>query len=158
MGLLKGARCADHGNEAGHDGALAVVEDRRLVMSLESEKDSWQRHRDLTPMTFLQVAEHVGRCPDIVALGGWRLAGGSGQKSVGAGYHGVAEPVRRAAPFFGHEATLVSSSHVRSHIMAAVGLAPREEHPQQAAWCGRASPAASICWTKSSAWCAAFRC
>jgi hypothetical protein len=47
----------------------------------------------LPPATggFLDAAEHIGRCPDVVGLGGWRIAGGSGQKSIGAGYHGVSE-------------------------------------------------------------------
>lgn len=120
------------GVKPGHDGALAVIEDRRLLLSLEAEKDSWQRHCDVTPMTFLEIAEHTGGPPDVIGLGGWRLAGGAGQKSVGAGYHGVKDPVRRATSFFGHRSTLVSSSHVRSHIMAAVGLAPAAEHSLQA--------------------------
>lgn len=120
------------GLKPGHDGAIAVIDDRRLVLSLESEKDSFQRHCDLTPMTFAAVAEHTRRAPDVIALGGWRLAGGTGQKSIGAGYHGVAEPVRRPSAFFGRPATFFSSSHVRSHIMAAIGLAPEAGHPLQA--------------------------
>jgi hydroxymethyl cephem carbamoyltransferase len=125
------------GVKPGHDGALAMIEDRRLLLSLESEKNSWQRHCDLTPMTFLDAAERIGARPDVIALGGWHLAGGSGQKAVGVGYHGVGyhgvgEPVRRTSAFFGGKATLVSSSHVRSHIMAAVGMAPDPEQRQQA--------------------------
>ena len=120
------------GVKPGHDGALAVIEDRRLVLSLEAEKNSWGRHCDVTPMTFLEVAEYAGRPPDVIGLGGWRLAGGAGQKSVGSGYHGVKDPAQRPASFFGHPGTLVSSSHVRSHVMAAVGLAPAAEHSRQA--------------------------
>lgn len=108
-----------------------MIDGRRLVLSLESEKDSFPRHADLTPSTFLDVAERIGRCPDIVALGGWRSTGGSAQKTIGAGYHGVADPVRRPGAFFGGRASYVSSSHVRSHIMAAVGMAPdRARRPQ----------------------------
>ena len=61
-----------------------------------------------------------------------REPGGAGQKSVGSGYHGVNDPIQRPASFFGHRTTLVSSSHVRSHVMAAVGLAPAAGHPRQA--------------------------
>ncbi|WP_279510097.1 hypothetical protein [Actinomadura sp. 7K507] len=120
------------GIKPGHDGSLAVVDERRLVLSLEAEKGSWQRHGALTPMTFLDAAEHTGRLPDVVALGGWRTAGGSGHKEIGAGYHGVEAPRLRRTSFFGHETTAFTSSHVRSHIMAAVGLAPDEAHPRQA--------------------------
>ncbi|MCW2948722.1 MAG: 3-hydroxymethylcephem carbamoyltransferase [Actinoallomurus sp.] len=120
------------GVKPGHDGALAVIEDRRLILCLESEKDSFQRHSDLTPMTFLDVARLIGRAPDVVAVGGWRIAGGSAQRSIGAGYHGVEDPTQRPTTFFGKEATLFSSSHVRSHIMAAIGMAPRNDHPLQA--------------------------
>lgn len=120
------------GLKPGHDGAVAIIEDHRLMLSLESEKDSWQRHCDLTPMTFLDIAEHASGPPDVIALGGWRLAGASGQKAIGAGYHGADEPTRRPTTFFGREATLVTSSHVRSHIMAAVGMAPDGVHRQQA--------------------------
>ncbi|GAA3726420.1 nodulation protein U [Spinactinospora alkalitolerans] len=120
------------GLKPGHDGSLAVIEDGRLLLSLESEKDSFPRHCDLTPTTFLEAAERVGRVPDVVALGGWRATGGSGQRSIGAGYHGVQAPLLRPGAFFGAEVTHFSSSHVRSHIMAAVGMAPREDHPQQA--------------------------
>ncbi|MCW2864234.1 MAG: 3-hydroxymethylcephem carbamoyltransferase [Actinoallomurus sp.] len=120
------------GVKPGHDGALAVIEDGRLILSLESEKDSFQRHCDVTPMTFLDAAEHVGRLPDVVGVGGWRIAGGSGQKSIGAGYHGVGDPIQRPATFFGKHVTYLTSSHVRSHIMAAVGMAPEEDHRQQA--------------------------
>jgi hydroxymethyl cephem carbamoyltransferase len=120
------------GVKPGHDGALAVIKDRRLLLSLEGEKNSWQRHCDVTPMTFLDVAGYIDEPPDVIGLGGWRLAGGAGQKTVGSGYHGVDDPVRRGTSFFGHKSALVSSSHVRSHIMAAVGLAPAAEHPLQA--------------------------
>jgi predicted NodU family carbamoyl transferase len=57
------------GVKPGHDGALAVIEDRRPALSLESEKDSRRRHCDLTPMTFLDVAERVGARPDVIGLG-----------------------------------------------------------------------------------------
>lgn len=115
----------------GHDGSVAVIRDHRLVLSLESEKDSFPRHTGLLPNTMLDVAEHVGDIPDVVALGGWRTQGAAGQKSVGAGYHGVAYPERRVGRFFGKRVEFFSSSHVRSHIMMAIGMAPR---PAEAEW------------------------
>lgn len=112
----------------GHDGGVAVVKDRKLLLSLESEKDSFPRHSALTPTTFLDVAERMGEPPDVVALGGWRVK----DKPVGAGYHGVAEPVRYPSSFFGKRVDYFTSSHVRSHVMMALGMAPKEEHPLQA--------------------------
>ena len=38
------------GMKPGHDGAIAAVSDRKLLYLLESEKDSFRRHADLTPM------------------------------------------------------------------------------------------------------------
>ena len=80
------------GMKPGHDGALAVIDDRRLLLSLEAEKNSWERHCDVTPVTFPELAEHIGSPPDVIGLGGWNLPGGPGNKSVGSGYHGVEDP------------------------------------------------------------------
>lgn len=116
----------------GHDGSVAVIRDRELVLSLESEKDSFSRHTALTPSTVIDVAEQVDDFPDVVALGGWQVAGSGGLRSVGGGYHGIAAPIQRLSAFFGKEAEFFTSSHVRSHIMMGVGMAPRGDHPQQA--------------------------
>ena len=45
----------------GHDGAIAVIEDGRLLWCLESEKDSFPRYTPLTPTTLLAVAERLAR-------------------------------------------------------------------------------------------------
>lgn len=116
----------------GHDGSIAVVRDRELVLSLESEKDSFSRHMAVTPGTVIDIAEQVDDFPDVVALGGWQVAGSGGLRSVGAGYHGIDAPTQRLSTFFGKEAEFFNSSHVRSHIMMGAGMAPREDHPQQA--------------------------
>lgn len=112
----------------GHDGSIAVLDDRKLSLSLESEKNAFRRHSSVTPTTFLDIAAQADGLPDIVALGGWR----AGDKPIGAGYHGVKSPIRRPANFFGKNVEYFSSSHVRSHIMMALGMAPRADHPQQA--------------------------
>lgn len=111
----------------GHDGAAAIIDDRRLVLSLESEKDTYPRHSALTPTTLFQAPELVGRSPDIVALGGWQ----SGSLPIAAGYHGVEPPERRPMRWCGSSTEYVTSSHVRSHIAMALGMAPRPQRPQQ---------------------------
>lgn len=109
----------------GHDGAIAVVEDGRLLWCLEAEKDSFPRYAQLTPTTLLAVAERLGRIPDIVALGGWSKPRGGG--SVGAGYTGDNVVQTGRIRFFGKEVDYFSSSHERSHIMMALGMAPPEK-------------------------------
>ena len=52
-----------------HDGAIAAVKDRELILSLKSEKDSFPRHNALIPDTLLHIAERVNDLPDVIALG-----------------------------------------------------------------------------------------
>ncbi|WP_412737881.1 carbamoyltransferase C-terminal domain-containing protein [Krasilnikovia sp. MM14-A1259] len=109
----------------GHDGSIAAVEDGRLLWCLESEKDTFPRRVALTPTTVLAAAEGLGRIPDVVALGGWekpRIGG-----AIGAGYEGVDTVQRSTVRFFGKDVELFSSSHERSHLMMALGMAPHND-------------------------------
>jgi hydroxymethyl cephem carbamoyltransferase len=114
-----------------HDGAVAAIGDRKLLFSLEAEKDSYPRYSALEPTTILNLAKHVDQAPDVIALSGW----GKGpplHSSIGAGYVGIEEGRVLPAKFFGHNARMFSSSHERSHIMMAVGMAPRNDSPRHA--------------------------
>ncbi len=114
----------------GHDGAIAVVEDHDLVLCVEPEKGSGRRHSSLTPSALAEVADQVGGLPDVVALGGW-----NGEMEdiealpIGAGYSGVDAVKRGRGRFFGREVVTFSSSHERSHIMMAIGMAPSYAAP-----------------------------
>ncbi|HUZ54905.1 MAG TPA: carbamoyltransferase C-terminal domain-containing protein [Streptosporangiaceae bacterium] len=110
----------------GHDGSIAVVEDGRLLWCLESEKDTFPRYAQLTPTTVLAVAERLDRIPDIVALGGWGKPRNSGP--IGAGYSGENAVRPGRIRFFGQEVNYFTSSHERSHLMMALGMAPPEDH------------------------------
>jgi hydroxymethyl cephem carbamoyltransferase len=117
-----------------HDGAVAVVRDREVVFCAESEKDSFLRHEPLTPMTTFDLAERIGEIPDIVAIGGhikmgWQLRGGN--PHIQAGYHGQGLTLRDGS-LFGTPVKFFSSSHVRSHIMGAAGMAPKDDAPLRA--------------------------
>jgi hydroxymethyl cephem carbamoyltransferase len=114
----------------GHDSAVAVVRDRELVLAVEGEKDSGARHSRLTPQLLLRAAEWIGEMPDVVALGGWAKRVGVNVQDIAAGYAG---DERTLAPsnFFGHPVRYFSSSHERSHVMAAIGLAPRPVAPER---------------------------
>lgn len=115
----------------GHDGTVAVIRDRQLLYSLESEKDSFGRYAAVNVNTILEIAEHVDQLPDVVALGGWREQGAMRHRSIGAGYDGLDALTQRPMRFFGKEVRLFSSSHERSHLMMALGMAPRGDHPLQ---------------------------
>jgi hydroxymethyl cephem carbamoyltransferase len=120
------------GIKPGHDGAIAAVADGKLLYSLESEKDSDLRYVDLRPNAVLSLSEHVGQPPDVIALGGWfkaATAQSGGERGIGAGYFGLGEPETRATSFFGRPGTFFTSSHERSHIAMAVGMAPRNDSP-----------------------------
>ncbi|MGH3713989.1 MAG: carbamoyltransferase C-terminal domain-containing protein [Micromonosporaceae bacterium] len=115
----------------GHDGGMAAIRDGHLVWSLESEKDSFARHSFLTPNTVLELAERLDEIPDVVAVGGWQEKGISIRGSVGAGYRGVDNVVSRDSKFFGKSVRYFSSSHERSHILGAIGMAPPGNHELQ---------------------------
>jgi hydroxymethyl cephem carbamoyltransferase len=122
----------------GHDGAVAAIGDGRLVMSLESEKDSFARYSPLTPVTLLELADQLGELPDVVAVGGWNSKVEAGRSALhvrgtfGAGYFGTGSVVTRDSSFFGKPVRYFSSSHERSHIFGALGMAPRGDQPLQA--------------------------
>jgi hydroxymethyl cephem carbamoyltransferase len=111
----------------GHDGAIAAIEDSELLFSLEGEKDTFARYSLLTPTNVLDIAERLPRSPDVVALSGWLRAG--------AGYEGADVVMQRPGKWFGKATTMFSSSHERSHIMMAVGMAPRDSFPTRVVLC-----------------------
>ncbi len=113
----------------GHDGGVAAIEDRRLLYSLESEKDSRLRYSPLHPATVLDLAERLGDLPDVVALGGWSDLNPTRIAHTGAGYVGTDDPVVTTSRFFGKEVRLFTSTHERSHIYMALGMAPRDAAP-----------------------------
>jgi hydroxymethyl cephem carbamoyltransferase len=116
----------------GHDGSVAVLEDRQLKFCFESEKDSYHRHKALNPETFLASAEFLPDIPDVFALGGWQGAGCVWHRHIGCGYYGVDQTSSRTVRMFGREVTQFTSTHERSHLMTALGMAPKEDVPAEA--------------------------
>jgi hydroxymethyl cephem carbamoyltransferase len=117
------------GVKPGHDGAIAVVSDRKLLFSIEGEKDSFYRHDTLHADAILSLAERVGQPPDVIALGGWEKPGltSLGYTKIGGGYIGADHRSVRSINFFGRSVKLFSSSHERSHIAMAAGMAPKND-------------------------------
>jgi hydroxymethyl cephem carbamoyltransferase len=146
----------------GHDGAVTAIRDGTLVLSLEAEKNSFERYSPLTPEVLVQVAERLDEMPDVLALGGWETdtmrqlqsvhdlarAARAGKwldapttspavepravGTLGVGYVGPWASERYATKFFGKRVEYFTSSHERSHILGALGMAPREDAPIQA--------------------------
>jgi hydroxymethyl cephem carbamoyltransferase len=106
------------GLKTGHDGAVAVVADGRLLFSIEGEKDSFKRYAHILPGTVLAAAERAGGIPDIVALGGWYYQ----VNGYGGDYSGTEAGETREAEFFGQRVRFFTSSHERSHIYGALGM------------------------------------
>ena len=129
----------------GHDGAIAAVEDRRLLWSLESEKNSLARHLRLDPMSILDLTARLGAVPDVIAVGGWNKETHYllrdhkpdktqflGHPHIETGYLGADAMTEREMNFFGSKVKLFSSSHTRSHIMMGAGMAPPDDAEQRA--------------------------
>ncbi len=108
----------------GHDGAFAYVEDGRLVLSIEAEKDSKYRHSSLSVSDVFDVLAEVQTVPDVLCRGGW-WPGDSprGREAVadyrGSHHHQVVVSKKR---FLGKTIDFFSSSHERSHLLCAFGM------------------------------------
>jgi predicted NodU family carbamoyl transferase len=113
----------------GHDGAIAFLQDGRLMMSVESEKDSNYRYSFLSIPQFLESMGELEATPEVICAGGWwpkdhhEYLYGSDHNS---GYRGVSKSnVKiRKGYFLGSRIDCFSSSHERSHVLCAFGMSP----------------------------------
>ncbi len=125
------------GIHPGHDGAVAVIEDRKLRLCVEGEKDSFLRHAKVTPMNLMDVVARIGEVPDVIAFGGsykeWFPPGVD--RPIEVGYFGAQPRTQREGSFCGKPVTLFSGTHIRTHIMSAAGMAPRDDAPLRAMLC-----------------------
>ncbi|MFJ2554602.1 MULTISPECIES: carbamoyltransferase C-terminal domain-containing protein [unclassified Streptomyces] len=116
----------------GHDGAIAAVEDGKLLFSLEAEKDSFVRYSGLTAEVFAVAADRLDKQPDVVAVSGWIKGTQATDQPSRAGYFGVGASAisDEAGRFFGKDVRLFSSTHERSHIMTSYGMSAfRRDQP-----------------------------
>jgi predicted NodU family carbamoyl transferase len=110
-----------------HDGAVAFLQDSRLMFSIESEKDSNYRYSSLSIADVLGAVSELKVMPDVVCMGGWWLQDhyeflhGS---RTNAGYRGVssASAILHKGRLLQGRADYFSSSHERSHILCAFGM------------------------------------
>ncbi|MEU0687819.1 carbamoyltransferase C-terminal domain-containing protein [Streptomyces uncialis] len=116
----------------GHDGAIAAVEDGRLLFSLEAEKDSFVRYSGLTAEVFAVASDRLDKQPDVIALSGWIKGTQATDQPSRAGYFGVGASAisDEAGRFFGKNVRVFSSTHERSHIMTSYGMSAfRRDQP-----------------------------
>jgi predicted NodU family carbamoyl transferase len=107
-----------------HDGALAVVKNRTLLLSSEAERDSQPRHMPVTPQFLLETMFGLEEIPAIVATSGWSQ--GISSQAPEPPYHGVSEDLTRlqSLTMFGRKTWFFESTHERSHIFCSYGLSP----------------------------------
>lgn len=111
------------GMNSGHDGAVTAIEDGQLLWSLEAEKDSNWRYSSLTSSVFMDALQLLGRVPDVLALGGWSKSRALQHGIIGAGYQGWQFSTTRTE-LLGSSAVIFNSTHERSHVFGAMGMAP----------------------------------
>ena len=111
----------------GHDGAIALLQDARLTMSIEAEKDSNYRYSFASIPNLLDAIGELEAIPDVLCVGGWwprdhdEYLYGSKRN---AGYRGVSESdfIVGKKRFLTRTVHYFSSSHERSHILCAFGM------------------------------------
>jgi hydroxymethyl cephem carbamoyltransferase len=111
----------------GHDGAVAILQDRFLKLCIESEKDSGYRHQPANAATIVNALRHCDCIPDVIATSGWEM--GSFRTTLGTSYTGITENlVRRSTmTIAGTQVELFESTHERSHLFCSYGLSPYEQ-------------------------------
>ena len=109
---------------SGHDGSIAFIEDGKLIFSIEAEKDSFPRYSEISAQLMVEALDMAPNLPDIVAIGGWHKHLANIYSGIASGYFGLQSIETHNGHFFGKSVKIFSSSHERSHIFMAVGMAP----------------------------------
>lgn len=111
----------------GHDGAIAYLQDARLVVSIEAEKDSNYRYSPISSHDVFNVLGELEDIPDVICTGGWwprdEYEDSSGSNTH-VGYRGVLKggAIVDRRRLLGRPVHYFSSSHERSHILCAFGM------------------------------------
>ena len=111
----------------GHDGAIAFLQDSRLMFSIESEKDSNYRYSAVSITDVLDAVGQLGDIPDVICMGGWwprdhhEYLYGSHKNG---GYRGLSntDAIIDKGRLLRGKVGYFSSSHERSHILCAFGM------------------------------------
>ncbi len=111
----------------GHDGAVAFLQDFRLIFSIEAEKDSNYRYSPISVDEVLDAVGELSDVPDVICMSGWwprdhhEFLHGSHRNG---GYRGVsnANAIMDTGRLLRGRTDYFSSSHERSHILCAFGM------------------------------------
>jgi predicted NodU family carbamoyl transferase len=111
----------------GHDGAIAFLQEGRLMLSIEAEKDSNYRYSPVSSNGVFDALGELDEIPDVICTGGWwprdhhEYLHGS---DVHVGYRGVSRSaiVVGQRRFLGRQIPHFSSSHERSHLLCSFGM------------------------------------
>ena len=109
----------------GHDGAIVYLKDARLMVSIETEKNSNYRYSPTSSHDVFNALGELDEIPDVISTGGWwprekRLLG----SHAIAGYRGVSKSdfIVDQRRLLGESVHYFSSSHERSHLLCAFGM------------------------------------
>lgn len=111
----------------GHDGAIVLLQDGRLTMSIEAEKNSNYRYSPLTISDVLDAIGELRDIPDVICAGGWWPRDHNeylyGSKT-NVGYRGLSndDVIISQRRFLRREVRYFSSSHERAHVLCAFGM------------------------------------
>ena len=110
----------------GHDGHVALIEDGRLVFSIEAEKDSGPRYAPITSELIFHGLSLVDAPIDAIAVSGWMKSFRPMADPIGSGYFGAdaQENTDRKSKLAGADVRVFSSSHERSHILGSYAMSP----------------------------------
>ena len=109
----------------GHDGAIAYLEDARLVVSIEAEKNSNYRYSPVSSHDVFDVLGELDEIPDVICTGGWWPRDNTCTRvATVAGYRGVSknDVIIDQRRLLGKPIQYFSSSHERSHLLCAFGM------------------------------------
>ncbi len=110
----------------GHDGHVALIDDGRLVFSIEAEKDSGPRYAPVTNELLFHGLAKAGGPIDVIATSGWMKSFRPMADPIGSGYFG-ADAIGNtdvASQIAGNAVRHFSSSHERSHIVGSYAMSP----------------------------------
>ncbi|MDF5807217.1 hypothetical protein P4123_02010 [Pseudomonas aeruginosa] len=119
----------------GHDGAIALLQDGRLILSIEAEKNSNYRYSSLAIPDVLDAIGELEDIPDVICAGGWWPRDHNeylyGSKT-NVGYRGLSDNdvIISQRRFLKRDVKYFSSSHERAHLLCAYGMSafPKEPH------------------------------
>jgi predicted NodU family carbamoyl transferase len=111
----------------GHDGAVAYLQDAKLMFSIEAEKNSNYRYSPVSSRDVFNALGELDDIPDVLCTGGWwprdhyeHLHG----SNFHVGYRGISknDVILDERRLLGKPVHYFSSSHERSHLLCAFGM------------------------------------